>query len=231
MSNATGCGTSTTPGCPESFTGKSGCESTSAANNVNPAANNVNPAANNESKRSIASIALAAPITATLTMPAAQAQAFAGAASIVLADTISPTVESVAELFAKLEEFRKKIYGDKNAEILKHETDRQLNEKQNDTFKTASEFIIDSAKKKSVGKLSSEIAANFIEATKEIADLKDKMFPLKTIGGKKIISRTHKSINQFLNPKITAANMLKSKKRFRNNKSKSKYKSKKRRFH
>jgi hypothetical protein len=52
------------------------------------------------------------------------------------------------------------------------------------------------------------------------------------IGGKKIISRTHKSINLFLNPKITAANMLKSKKRFRNNtKSKYKYKSKKRRFH
>lgn len=37
-------------------------------------------------------------------------------------------------------------------------------------------------------------------------------------GGKKIISRTHKSINQFLNPKITAAN-IKSK-RFRSNKSK-----------
>jgi hypothetical protein len=46
------------------------------------------------------------------------------------------------------------------------------------------------------------------------------------VGGKKIISRTHKSINQFLNPKITAAN-IKSK-RFRNTKSKSKYNTKKR---
>ena len=42
----------------------------------------------------------------------------------------------------------------------------------------------------------------------------------KQVGGKKIISRTHKSINQFLNSKITAAN-IKSK-RFRNTKSKSK---------
>ena len=58
-----------------------------------------------------------------------------------------------------------------------------------------------------------------------LESLYDKLLnPSKQDGGKKIISRTHKSINQFLNPKITAANIKSKRKR----NAKSGYKSKKR---
>ncbi len=50
----------------------------------------------------------------------------------------------------------------------------------------------------------------------------------QTGGGKKIISRTNQSINQFLNPKITSTNMLKSKSKRKRVTTKYKTKSKKR---
>jgi len=70
------------------------------------------------------------------------------------------------------------------------------------------------------------IKSIILKCESEIKSLTEPEQTQNQVGGKKIISRTHKSINQFLNPKITAAN-IKSK-RFRNTKSKSKYKSKKR---
>jgi hypothetical protein len=96
-------------------------------------------------------------------------------------------------------------------------------------FEITSNKLLENLNESNKGATSDQLAANLI---KFLSDKQKIETAGNQTGGKKIISRTHKSINQFLNPKITAANMLKSKKRFRNNtKSKYKYKSKKRRFH
>jgi hypothetical protein len=138
-----------------------------------------------------------------------------GAADEVL-KKIQPIINSIFDLRVKLDK-------------LTHLPDLNAKSKQ---YKEAIEIAVNQLtehfKKINKNAKSDEIAINLRQYLLDI----EKIEAVDQVGGKKIISRTHKSINQFLNPKITAANMQRSKKRFLNTntktKTKYKYKSKKR---
>jgi len=146
---------------------------------------------------------------------------------IQLAET---ALDIALPFISKLQHLRSEINKSINTKDEK-DSDEISKKTKEDAFITASNTLINNANE--------EIKTNPDNLDTIIKKLNDELAKIKNTllipvslptqeGGKKIISRTHKSINQFLNPKITAANMLKSKKRFRNNKSKYKYKSKKR---
>jgi hypothetical protein len=133
----------------------------------------------------------------------------------------------------KLQHLRSEINKSINTEDEK-DSDAISKKTKEDAFITASNTLINNANEeiktnpdnldKIIEKLKAELEQIKNTLLKPVSSL-----PTQGGGGKKIISRTHKSINQFLNPKITASN-IKSK-RFRSTKSKYKSKSKKRRKH
>ncbi len=161
---------------------------------------------------------VAAPAIAAIAIPNTQAQGYLDAANIFV-EYIEPTLTQIKNFYAKINSIN-------DTSIQKKET-QIANKGLEDSFKILLSTANEKMKGKNVGV--EELLKINTDLQNDIKTLINSLNPPKG-GGKKIISRTHKSINQFLNPKITAANMLKSKKRFRNNKSKSKskYKSKKR---
>jgi hypothetical protein len=169
-----------------------------------------------ESGTSVASKSLATTASVSLIGPAKAATTAIGAANIVVENVLAPVIKNLAEFYGKIQSLEDVSFIENNLK-LKNETELKANEI---VLKNLLEkFMIDNKDKTDTSLLTQEL--NILK------DSIDKILnPPNKVGGKKIISRTHKSINQFLNPKITAAN-IKSK-RFRNTKSKSKYKSKKR---
>ena len=147
---------------------------------------------------------------------------------IQLAET---ALDIALPIISKLQHLRSEFNKSINTEV-GNESDALLKKSKNDMFIQTSNTLITNANKK-IEETPENLETIITNLNDELEKIKNTLLNPVSIptqgGGKKIISRTHKSINQFLNPKITAANMLKSKKRFRSTKSKSKYKSKKRR--
>jgi hypothetical protein len=179
---------------------------------------------NPATKNSIASKAMASGILVTAAPALMLATTGLGAADEVI-KTVKPIIKQGIKVFEELNSLTQlPNLNAKNALSASIDTE---------AFKIASNKLLESFNESNKGATPDQLAANlkkFLSDKEIIETTMTQRVP--KVGGKKIISRTHKSINQFLNPKITAANMLKSKKLFRNNtKSKYKYKSKKRRFH
>lgn len=142
---------------------------------------------------------------------------------------IAETAVDIALPFiSKLQHLRSEIYKSINTEDEK-DSAALLKKQKKDMFIQTSNILITNANK-TIKETPQNLKTIIDKLNAELENLHNQLLiPVNQGGGKKIISRTHKSINQFLNSKITAAN-IKSK-RFRSTKSKSnsKYKSKKRR--
>jgi hypothetical protein len=156
-------------------------------------------------------------VATTLAVPITYAQT-----GVKIAASATNIAAPIIESFTDIKNVLNKLFNEDETKQI-----NSLEKFQNKTFEEACNLILQKASNESK-KTPLDIIAIFENANTEIKTLYTTLLQKQKQkgGGKKIISRTHKSINQFLNPKITAAN-IKSK-RFRNTKSKSKYKSKKR---
>lgn len=161
---------------------------------------------------SIASKSLATTASNSLIVPVTTLTTGIDAATIVVADVLAPVIKKWTEFSGKIQSLKDVSFIENNIK-LKNETELEANKI---VLKNLLEKFMEDNKDKTDTSLLTKDLNNLKAAIDEILN------PPKQTGGKKIISRTHKSINQFLNPKITAAN-IKSK-RFRNTKSKSKSK-------
>ena len=170
-----------------------------------------------DTQNSIASKAMASGILVTAAPAITLAKTSLGAADEVLG-TVTPIIQQGVKVLGTINSLTQ--FPDLNA---KNTLSASID---NEAFKIASNQLLKNFEESNKNATSEKIAANLI---KFISDKTKIETAGNQLGGKKIISRTHKSINQFLNSKITAAN-IKSK-RFRSTKSKNKIKSKKRRKH
>jgi hypothetical protein len=151
-------------------------------------------------------------VATTLAVPIAYAQT-----GVKIAASATNIAAPIIESFTDIKKVLNKLFNEDDTNQI-----NSLNKIQNNTFEEAGKLILQKASVESKTP-DADIIAIFENANTEIKTLYTTLLQKQKqtqTGGKKIISRTHKSINQFLNPKITAAN-IKSK-RFRNTKSKSK---------
>ena len=151
-------------------------------------------------------------VATTLAVPIAYAQT-----GVKIAASATNIAAPIIESFTDIKKVLNKLFNEDDTNQI-----NSLNKIQNNTFEEAGKLILQKASVESKTP-DADIIAIFEKANTEIKTLYTTLLQKQKqtqTGGKKIISRTHKSINQFLNPKITAAN-IKSK-RFRNTKSKSK---------
>jgi hypothetical protein len=181
----------TTPGCQESAIGTSGYTSNDTSNATSHTA---------------LGIAFAAPAIAEISIPNIQAKGYLDAADILLG-YLEPTFTQIKELYAKIASIK-----DGSNKKIQEET---IHKGVEESFKNLLNKFIESNKNVTDAKI---LAENLINLKKDTKLIIDTGRANQVGGGKKIISRTHKSINKFLNPKITASN-IKSK-RFRSTKSK-----------
>lgn len=195
------------PGCTNASSGEKGC--TSAATTIDTTSTTSTSTAAKTDGHSAASIALAATAVSALVVPEKQAATAIGAADIVV-DYVTPTITKFYELLGKVQTATDINYIETNLK-LKQAFQKEAN-------KNALDILLQKFIKENKGETNENILkeklTKFNNALDNILNM-----GVSQSGGKKIILRTNKSIKQFLNPKITFTNMLKS-----NSKSKSKRK-------